>query len=433
MTVTPPTASGRIASVDALRGLTILLMVFVNDLGPAAPAWLHHIQPADADGMTLADIVFPFFLFIAGVSVPLSMHAARQRGSATPQILGHILLRTSALLTMGLIAVNRSAETVLGPALWGLLAYMACICTWSVAPRDTGVRRTMMQVVKFAGVLGLLALLAVYRREPVETTVLFRGTVTDWVWLKTSWWGILGLIAWAWLLTAVTYLLVGNRREFLLAAVGLCMLNFLVARHGGFFARTADKSWLAGAQPVLDLMEQFVAGVNSYVDLGTQLGSLPAITMSGCVLGTILLPDSDTASARQRIRWALIYASGLFLAGAMTDTFAGINKIAATPTWCFWCAALATLTWLFLYVLMDVFQFTKWSILIRPAGANPLLAFLLHPIILFVLQLTQSGGTLRAYAAADSAAVVLAGSFGMAVVVCALTSLLGRLGLRMRV
>ena len=52
-------AGGRIDSVDALRGLTILLMVFVNDLGPAAPAWMHHIQPPSADGMTLADIVFP--------------------------------------------------------------------------------------------------------------------------------------------------------------------------------------------------------------------------------------------------------------------------------------------------------------------------------------------------------------------------------------
>ena len=38
---------GRIASVDALRGLTILLMIFVNDLGPAAPSWMHHIRPLE--------------------------------------------------------------------------------------------------------------------------------------------------------------------------------------------------------------------------------------------------------------------------------------------------------------------------------------------------------------------------------------------------
>ena len=64
---------GRVASVDALRGLTILLMIFVNDLGPHAPSWMHHIQPPNADGMTLADVVFPAFLFIVGISIPLAI------------------------------------------------------------------------------------------------------------------------------------------------------------------------------------------------------------------------------------------------------------------------------------------------------------------------------------------------------------------------
>jgi predicted acyltransferase len=78
-TAAPP-APGRVASVDALRGLTILLMIFVNDLGPAAPAWMHHIRPPNADGMTLADIVFPAFLFIVGVSIPLAFERARAAG-----------------------------------------------------------------------------------------------------------------------------------------------------------------------------------------------------------------------------------------------------------------------------------------------------------------------------------------------------------------
>ena len=78
------TTGGRIASVDALRGLTILLMIFVNDLGPAAPSWMHHIQPPNADGMTLADVVFPAFLFIVGVSIPLAFERARRDGKSMP-------------------------------------------------------------------------------------------------------------------------------------------------------------------------------------------------------------------------------------------------------------------------------------------------------------------------------------------------------------
>ncbi len=75
-----PAAGGRIVSVDVLRGLTILLMIFVNDLGPHAPSWMHHIKPSSADGMTLADVVFPAFLFIVGVSIPLAFERAPRPG-----------------------------------------------------------------------------------------------------------------------------------------------------------------------------------------------------------------------------------------------------------------------------------------------------------------------------------------------------------------
>ena len=87
------------------------------------------------------------------------------------------------------------------------------------------------------------------------------------------------------------------------------------------------------------------------------------------------------ADHRGRIRWALTFVIGLFLAGLVTDTFEGINKIAATPTWCLWCAALACALWIILYQVMDVAGFRTWAIVVRPAGANPLIAYFLHPII----------------------------------------------------
>ena len=95
------------------------------------------------------------------------------------------------------------------------------------------------------GAIGLVALLAIYRREPVQTEVMFLGAVDDWTWLRTSWWGILGLIGWAYLVAAVLYLLIGWRREWLVAATGLLMLMYVISNHGGFFARVDDKPWLS--------------------------------------------------------------------------------------------------------------------------------------------------------------------------------------------
>src|SRR5262245_62831996 len=105
-----PGAALRVASVDVLRGLTILLMVFVNDLGSAAPSWMHHIRPPNADGMTLADIVFPWFLFIVGVSIPLALERAAAAGTTLMAKLGHIATRTETLLMMALIEINSWSE-----------------------------------------------------------------------------------------------------------------------------------------------------------------------------------------------------------------------------------------------------------------------------------------------------------------------------------
>ena len=74
----------RLASLDALRGFTILVMIFVNDVAgvSGAPAWMKHIDPPDADGMTFVDVVFPAFLFIVGMSIPMALERRFERGES---------------------------------------------------------------------------------------------------------------------------------------------------------------------------------------------------------------------------------------------------------------------------------------------------------------------------------------------------------------
>jgi predicted acyltransferase len=427
-----PGAGERVASVDALRGLTILLMIFVNDLGRGAPSWMHHIRPPRADGMTLADVVFPSFLFIVGVSIPIAFERARAAGRSLGARLGHVATRTAGLLVLGVVELNSGHDRTLGPRLWGLLAFTAAILAWCAVPTERGTRRNVLIALKAVGALGLLALLAVYRREPVRTEVLFRGPVEGWVWLRTGWWGILGLIGWAYLTVSLLTLLLGRRREWLMGALAVLMALHLAMNHGGLFTRLDSKPWLGAALPVLKSLSRAVDGLGGYVGLADATGSLAAVAMAGCLLGTTLRRDSDVSTHRDRLAWSATFLAGLFVAGLVTDTFEGINKIAATPTWCLWSAALAGAVWVLLYLLMDVARFRAWSVVVRPAGANPLLAYFLHPITLKAVSLAGLGDALLGYKAAHDPRIVVAGSLGMAFLVCAATGLLARAGLRVR-
>jgi predicted acyltransferase len=286
---------------------------------------------------------------------------------------------------------------------------------------------------KALGVAGLLALLAVYRREPGPAEFPFRGRVEDWVWLRAGWWGILGLIGWAYLTVGLLVLLLGWRREWLMGALALLIALHLALNHGGLFTRVAGKPWLGSeAAELLAALARGIDEVGRYVSLRDAMGSLAAVTMAGCLLGTILRRDSDVTTHRARLSWALTFATGLFLAGLVTDTFEGINKIAATPTWCLWCAGLTCLAWVVLYLPLDVAGFRGWSAPLRAAGANPLVAYLLHPIVLGLVSVAGFGSTVFAYKQSSDPLVVIGGSAAMAAFVCAAAGLLGRLGLRIR-
>ena len=162
------------------------------------------------------------------------------------------------------------------------------------------------------------------------------------------------------------------------------------------------------------------------------MGSLAAIAMAGCLLGTILRRDSDVATSPRPARLGLDVHARPGDGRLVTDTFEGINKIGATPAWCFWSAAFTVIVWILLYRIIDVAGYRGWSILIRPAGANPLVAYFLHPIVGESLSLAGLGGTVLNYQGSPQPWIVIAGSLGMAVFVCAVTGLLGRLGLRVR-
>ncbi len=95
-----PTA--RLDSIDALRGLAVAAMLFVNDPG----SWEHvywAFDHAQWHGCTPTDLVFPFFLFIVGVSLALSTGTRLDQGTPPAQLRGPLLLRALRIVAVGLV------------------------------------------------------------------------------------------------------------------------------------------------------------------------------------------------------------------------------------------------------------------------------------------------------------------------------------------
>ncbi len=97
-----PATTPRLASVDALRGLTVAAMLLVNTPGD----WAHVVAPlrhAPWHGCTLADLVFPTFLFVVGVSLALSLVPRREAGVATAALARGVLWRALRIVGIGLL------------------------------------------------------------------------------------------------------------------------------------------------------------------------------------------------------------------------------------------------------------------------------------------------------------------------------------------
>src|SRR5580692_12968109 len=93
--------TGRIASIDIFRGLTVLVMVFVDNLDfvKGLPWWTYHM-PRGSNGMTYVDMVFPAFLFVMGMSIPLAVERRVAAGDSGGQIWVHNVERSLSLVVL---------------------------------------------------------------------------------------------------------------------------------------------------------------------------------------------------------------------------------------------------------------------------------------------------------------------------------------------
>lgn len=102
-TVAPPArVRERLASLDVFRGLTIAGMLLVNNPGTWSAVY-PPLEHAAWNGWTPTDLIFPFFLFIVGITTHLSLSSRRQRGANDRAIVSQIIKRGGMIVIVGLL------------------------------------------------------------------------------------------------------------------------------------------------------------------------------------------------------------------------------------------------------------------------------------------------------------------------------------------
>jgi len=354
----PALAQARLTSLDAFRGFDILTMVFVNYIAgmTAIPFILRHAA-ADQDIFTLTDVVFPGFLFIVGVSIPLALSKRLAEGRSALALVGHVLVRTLALLFLGVLLVNEgrfsAAATGMSKDLWYFLATLAVFGLWAVIPKDVAAKKRHVCLgLKAAAAIALVGLVIVFRGQGAD------GRVTM---LQTSWWGILGMIGWCYMAGSLLFLACRGNRVVLAGAIGLTTALSIGARHGAL---------------------DFLGPVNGVINIGSLFGSHTTIVTAGLLAGTIFLPGSDIAAPRQRVRFLTGLGAALLAAGYILRPLHGFSKIQGTESYALATAGICGLVFLLFYVALDILKKgRKAAAVILPAGRNPLLAYLLPGLI----------------------------------------------------
>ncbi len=388
----------RVLAIDAFRGLTILIMIFVNTLSGVRgmPAWAEHM-PADVDGMTFVDVVFPAFLFIVGMSIPFALAQREAKGDTPMQVWKHIALRALGLIVLGVFMVNAEEgynEAAMGMSiyLWSLLFYGCAMLVWSVHRFHN---RSVSPILRGTGIIGLIALAWV-----------FRGGQHGELYLAPQWWGILGLIGWAYLIACVFYRITRGQVAWLTACLAACSVYYCIGHMQA----------LQGSSTLAILFSQ------------SDDASHASIVLGGLITSLLFFGKDKAETIAVRYAQAAALAMAMFAAGFLLRPYFRISKIYATPTWCLYSAAICIILFALLYWIVDLKKIQGWTAFFKPAASNPLLTYII-PYIVFALMRYMHWDWPSVFGAGLPGAIFAA---GYAVAVMALAIGLNRLHLRLQ-
>jgi predicted acyltransferase len=333
----------RIASIDAFRGLVMLLMMAevlhlaqVAKAFPGSGFWQllgYHQSHVQWFGCSLHDLIQPSFSFLVGVALPFSLASRLSRGQSTPKMFGHAVWRSLLLVLLGVFlrSIDRSQTH------------------WTFED-------TLSQIGLGYPFLFLLGL------RSFRTHLIALGVILGGYWLA---WALYPLPD-----AGFDYAAVGAKADWPHHAQGFAAHWNKHLNVGAAFDR-----WFLNIFP---RPEPFVRHVGGYLTLSfiPTLSTMILGLLAGSWLKADLLPKA-------RLKRLLLAAVSCFvLAGLLHQTgICPIIKRIWTPSWVLFSGGWCFLFMAALYTIVDWRGLKKWSFPLIVIGMNSMAAYLIAHLI----------------------------------------------------
>ncbi len=201
----------RALALDALRGLSILLMVFANTMPNGLPSWMYHCQvppplrifDPNLPGISWVDLVFPFFLFSMGAAIPLALSRRIESGYSSWKSVKSILFRGFLLVGFAMFVMQTHPYAISANPDWriwfvGLLGFALLFPILARLPENwTKRRKYLVRAIGWGGAIILMALVrfpdgsgfSLYRSDDIimilANVAVFGGLV--WLISRDNW------------------------------------------------------------------------------------------------------------------------------------------------------------------------------------------------------------------------------------------------------
>ena len=383
----------RLISLDVFRGMTIAGMVLVNNPGTWSAIY-DPLEHAAWNGITPTDYIFPFFLFIVGVAIPIALKKRMANGVGR-DLYFKILQRAATIFALGLLMsmipffqFNDSTGIPYAIKILLVLSFSAALFLYLLE------KKTAAAITAAASTLVVLGF-------------YFAGGEIVWYNFATMRIpGVLQRIAVCYLITSLVFLHT-NWKQQTAIAIGLLLLYWLlmtiVPVPGCDVTTVDDKACnLAAWLDRTILTEAHMWRSAKVYDPEGILSTIPAIvtTLSGVLTGTWITRSSgEEKSASRDPQSAIETAAGLFFAGTVclavgwtwSLTFP-LNKSLWTSSYVVYTSGLALLTLGFCYWLIDIKGYKRWAWPFVVFGVNALALFVFSGIMARLLGMVRLAG-----------------------------------------